>query len=172
MAEMLGKRCPTRDELSKIIRYMEYYYIARKKTCKIFCAVMCLLGVVMLSSYNRGEIFTIIVGGLCFFGAFMAFKYINQITEELNVIRNGDFQVVEGFVGKIGTDSTTPGVSNVVFISKEQQQWDGWFSARHENLCLGLPLLMMYVEPNKIKGGICRVFTPYMLTEEGMHHRV
>lgn len=172
IAEMSGLRLPTDKEIREISEYMNYYYGLRKKTCRKCSVFLGILGIVMILASSSAGIFALVIGVVCFLGVFAALGYKKQIIKDVTVIENGEFQVLDGYVKKIEADMDTPGVSNVIFESIKQQEWKGWFSARHENLNLGLPLLLMYVAPDKIKGGICRVFTPYMLTEEGRKHPI
>lgn len=170
--EMSGLRQPTEKEISEISEYMKYYYGLREKTCTKCSVFLGIFGIVMILASSSAGIFALVIGVVCFLGAFAAIRYEKQIIKDVTVIENGEFQVLDGYVKKIEADMDTPGVSNVIFESIKQQECKGWFSARHENLNLGLPLLLMYVAPDKVKGGICRVFTPYMLTKEGRKHPV
>lgn len=63
-----------------------------------------------------------------------------------------------------------PGVSNIRFQSWKGENAVGWYRVRQEGLQIGTPLLLVYVDKSVINRGICRTFTPYMLSDEGLNY--
>ena len=100
----------------------------------------------------------------------LVFKLIYD-SKTMRVILQGfqdvRFRVLDGTVSAIQLNPTTPGAWNVRFTSLYGQTCDRWFLAREEGLEMGSPLLLVTVDWDAVKKDITRVFTPFMMTEEG-----
>lgn len=170
--EISGLRRPTIQEHKKIAKYFDGFYAARIRTCSRLSVVLCVLGVIFFSSFSTLGIPAIVIGALGFIWAFKLIRDKKAFQNWNHIFEEGQFFVLEGAVKEIGTNIDRTGADNVKFISVHGQVLDEWYVARQEYLHVGAPLLLVYVDENMIKGGYSHVFTPYMLTEGGMKHRL
>jgi len=164
-----GIRRPTPDEVYKITRYYEHLYGKNIRRNKTLSTVFIVLGLFCMCGYTVSGVVSIVVGVIFFAIAFGFIKGKNEAKAKLNVFRSGDFTVIPGSVCEIKTDTTGMlGVSVVRFISHGGKKPDAQFEVRRTQLQVGTPLLLIHVDEDKIRHGLTRVFTPFMLTEEGL----
>ncbi|MCD7884793.1 MAG: hypothetical protein LUI87_13980 [Lachnospiraceae bacterium] len=169
LSEFDGIRRPTPDETYKITRYYEHLYGRNGRTNRILGKVFIVLGFVFICGYMVSGAASIVFGVIFFAIAFGFIKGKNEAKADLNVFRSGDFIVIPGSVCEIKTDTTGMlGVSVVRFISHGGKKLDAQFEVRRTQLQMGTPLLLIHVDEDKIRHGLTRVFTPFMLTEEGL----
>lgn len=169
--EVIGMRVPSDEEKDSIIKYMNAYYNMRQKTCKKCSVIFLVIGVILAFAGSIAGIFALILGIISIFGSFAAIRSRKHFVEDNKVFLDGDFLVLDGYVKRIEADTENPGQSSVLYES-ENQKYSGMFTVRHEGLEVGLPLLLVYVSPDKIAGGVRRAFTPFMLSEAGLKHLV
>ncbi|MCD7893378.1 MAG: hypothetical protein LUG60_06710 [Erysipelotrichaceae bacterium] len=164
-----GIRRPTLDEINKITRYYEHLYQTNDRTHKTLIVVFSVLGIVSMFAYTTSGLGAIVVGIIFLTIAFQLIRGVFEAEAHLNVFRSGDFIVIPGSVYKIMTDTTDlPGVSDVWFMSLGGKKLNLEFQVRRTDLQIGTPLLLIHVDEDKIKHGLTRVFTPFMLSEEGL----
>lgn len=95
---------------------------------------------------------------------FVGFQRIHK--DECEVYKTGNFKVIDGTISEIATNSKTIGCVDVWFES--EMFGNGWYKVLSENVEIGTSAL--FVRPNiqVTKRLQCYVFTPFMLTEEGV----
>ncbi|MCD7744961.1 MAG: hypothetical protein LUI13_06745 [Lachnospiraceae bacterium] len=164
-----GVRKPTQDEIYKITRYYEHLYRNGERSLRPLIVVFAALGLICICGYTVSGTASVVIGIIFLAIAVGLIKGQMDGNPELNVFRSGDFIVIPGSVCEIKTDTTGMlGVSVVKFMSHGGKKLNGEFEARRTELQVGTPLLLIHVDEDKIKHGLTRVFTPFMLTEEGL----
>lgn len=168
--ELSGFRKPNEQERKSISCYFQNVFQGTIRTCKNVSTILCVIGVLAMGSYGINGVVGIGIGLLAFAAAFAAIWTKKKYEGNIQILKNGQFQVLEGKVIEMSTNTEYPGVANVRFQSVQGEVMEMLCTVRMENLQIGTPLLLAYVDKSTIKGGISRAFTPYMLTEEGMKH--
>ncbi|MCD7883654.1 MAG: hypothetical protein LUI87_08125 [Lachnospiraceae bacterium] len=164
-----GVRKPTQDEIYKITRYYEHLYRNGERTLRPLIVVFVALGLICIYGYTVSGTASVVIGIIFLAIAVGLIKGQMDGPSELNVFRSGDFIVIPGSVYEIITDSTGMlGVDDVKFMSRSGIKLDVEFRVRLTQLKVGTPLLLIHVDEDKIKHGLTRVFTPFMLSEEGL----
>lgn len=168
--ELTGFRNPNDQEKDRISRYFQNVFQKNIKTCQTASAVLCVVGVLCMTSYDSMGIMSIIIGLLAFAAAFSAIWTKKGNQQKIEIFKNGRFQVLEGKVMESSMHPDYPGVFNIRFQSWKGENAVGWYRVRQEELQIGTPLLLVYVDKSVINREICRTFTPYMLSDEGLNY--
>lgn len=169
---LTGWRNPTYKEQQDVGEYFENYYAANIRVANGASSILTILGIIFCSGYKSGDIFFCIVG-IVLFG--IVFKMIwdkNDTKRKIPILKNGNFKVMNGQVCEFKSHWESPGAYYANVISEYGEKIDTPFLVRGEGLEIGTPVLVVYVNPQTIKGGLVRAFTPYMLTSEGIKHRL
>lgn len=169
---LTGWRNPTYKEQNDVGKYLENYYAANIRVANGIIIILAILEILFRLGLKNGRIFLDIVG-IVFLG--IAFKVLldkNNEKRKISVFKNGNFKVLDGQVCEFKSHSESPGVYHANVISADGEKIDTSFLLRGEGLKIGSPVLVVYADPQTIKGGLIRAFTPYMLTNEGIKHRL
>ena len=167
-----GFRVPNESEKKAVNHYFQKLLAKRIKFCKRFNIVLCAIGVLNVAFYESAGILVIVLALIAFGMAFLSTQTQKGNQKKMQVFAQGNFRVLDGMVSEISVNPDSPGFSNVRFQSKYGEIFKTWCAVRQEELQIGTPLILVYVDDKTIKGGICSAFSPYMLTEEGSKHQL
>ena len=170
--EMSGFRAPSEYERKAVSHYFQKWFQKRIKFCKRCSSVLCAIGVLNVAFYESAGILAIILALIAFGMAFICIWTKKENQEKIQVFAQGHFQILDGMVSEISVNPDSPGFSNVRFQSKYGEVLSIWCAVRQEELQIGTPLILAYVDDKTVKGGIFRAFSPYMLTEEGLKYQL
>ncbi len=164
-----GIRAPTPEEVRRITRYYEHLYRENDKSLRVLNTVFFVLGFICAWGYTVNGASSLVVAAIFLAMGFGMLRARRKSDADLEIFRRGDFIVIPGRVCGIWVETTgLLGVSDVEFISEGGRRLDARFHARRTQLQMGTPLLLMHVDEKTLKHGMTRVFTPFMLSEEGL----
>lgn len=159
--KFVGFRNPTVKEADLIKRYMNAYYAKGNKISNIVSIIFILLSVIFFASYTDYGAKIIFVG-MVFLGLALKTATGDKKSKKVNeYYQKGQFEVLDGYISKWSTDTTTVNQDSVKFISTQGQLYDQWIGVKTRNLKEGEYLLLVYCRPAKD----VRVFSKDMLTE-------
>lgn len=161
-------RSPTPEEHSILTRIFHHHFSSTGRTASRISTVLCVVGIFLTGSYNSNGLFAVFLGLLCFVFSFVLLyekKKTKMIADRIEV---GNFLVTEGSVYEYHNDWRTAHSYSVRFLSNHGQHLNKWYAARCEEVTNGTPLLLVYVSNSPIKRINAWVFTPFMLTNEGI----
>ena len=176
--DLTGLRRPSINEIKVVSEYMRAYCTKSQSTVEKFGLILLICGLVLIIPGTikifQGEAmatFLVLLGVLAIIG-FISTEYGVQNTEkEIEVFCRGKFRVVEGLVSKIKDHSTTPlGTVDIEFTSMYGQVLNRSFNVKKNKVEINTHLLLVYIdkEDNTIIKKFSQVFTPYMLSEDGI----
>ena len=168
--ELTGFRDPNACEKEFIGQYFEKIFQHQIKTCKGLRIILCVIGIFCVSACSVRGFLALVIGIIAFILAFGTFRTKKEYLNNIQVFKNGQFQVLEGNVTEIFANMEYPGCCNVCFQSAKGETLKTLCTVRQEELQVGTPLLLAYADESVVKGGISRAFTPYMMTEEELKH--
>ena len=165
-------RRPNSYELERLKVFYQRYNNSRMRLCNILSSILSVLGVIFLASFgsipDNTYLFFVVCALLCFAGVFYCVKSKKDIKRENNVYLSGQFAVVDGRVYDLDEKNIMPGYSNIRFITNDGKLLNGWFRVRKESLDKSTPLIFVLDCSNGIKYYSPCVFTPFMLSYEGI----
>ena len=167
---LTGFRNPSEMEIQWVSRYFHEYYKKGIKVSKRISSLLCVVGIMFFSSYLSLGIPGLILGTVFFALSARLIWEKKKYQQWERLYKDGKFRVLDGAISDVSTDTTTVNQDSVKFVSKWGQYLDIWFGVRTKDLRVGTELLLVYVDSSEIKGGSAHVFTPDMLTEEGIRH--
>ena len=132
-------------------------------------AAMVLIGMTVLTGGIIERTAVGVLVGLAFAAAgAITIGQVPKNRKQLSLFEEGRFHVIDGSI----TDrrvSDSPGCSSTEFTSVSGQTYGGLFDVRKEGLYIGCPAILVYIPRQEFggTGNFNRVFTPFMLTEEG-----
>ena len=175
ISDLSGFRFPTEEEIRAVSSYMKSYFGSAMRISRTMGIVLAFLAIFMLLGFFQrktaaGKLGAAVFCIVCAAGAFYAWRTNALTAKSLRVFEEGLFQAIDGSVAGIESVSDNPGFRNVYFMSSRGERADGIFRVRAEKLEEGTPLLLVYVSETEYpqSGDFVRVFTPFMLTEEGI----
>ena len=168
--ESAGFRYPTEYEIQQISACIELSNsksIRRNKRLYIFFMVM---GVSMITTSGTQDSPLVIVAiGFVFLAlAMLCICNKKTMTMETDAVKKGSFCVRDGYISKLGANRTTTGCLNAVFISVDGTFKDGEYRVRCEQVAEGTCAILVHVYFNPQKPPHRYLFTPFMLTDEGI----
>lgn len=169
-------RAPTPKEKELISKHIKTYYKSNKKYGKILNIIYLIFGIVFILNglLNQGSsndiMFSLVLVVIFILGEILIKRSINNQDKKIHIFDTSDFQVADGTATDITTNAEYPGVDNVRFCDKHGEIYPSIYRVRQEELETGTPLLFLYINKEKSPTGreFTRVFTPYMLTDEGI----
>lgn len=165
--ELSGFRKPTNEEKEIISQYFQAIFTRDMKVCKYVSIFLSSIGITaLLSMIFSGPI----VGIVCLIFAIYAITVKKRYQNNIDVFKNGKFQVLEGTVQEMSVNVDYPGAFNVRFQSNNGEILRQWCTVQQRDLQLDTPLLLAYAGNDLIKGGISRAFTPQMLSSDALKH--
>lgn len=170
--ELTGFRKPIENEKDKICRYFENIYRSKKRLFQIFNIIFVVMAIFTLDLRHTNGSFAVFTGLISIAGILGMIWTKRSYRKNIQPFLIGDFHLLEGKVSEISTNMEYPGAVNVRFQSAEGETWNMVGTVRKEGVQIDSPLLLVYAENAAVKEGISRVFTPYMLTDEGMKYRL
>ena len=174
--ELDGIRVPTQEEIARIGRYMRCYYQDNDRLTRILMPAFLVLGLLLVCGVLLGvakatsQRLAFLLLGLILLGVGISgMVHLRTLEARIRPFEQGAFHVVNGSVGEISPNLRYPGIQNVRFVSAGGIALDGYYEARQEELQLGTPLLLVFIKKDEWRFGDFQwVFTPFMLTEEGI----
>lgn len=166
--QLRGLRAPSGEEHERLTLSFQYQYKTLSRTCNRFSSGFAVLGALLMGSYSSGGVFAVLFGLLCFcivFALILSKKKEKMILERISA---GTFQVLEGTVQEYRNDIRTPYSYSVRFLSQYDQLLEEWHHIRYEGVADDSPLLLVYVRNSPIRRVNTWLFTPYMLSDEGL----
>lgn len=170
VGELTGYRNPEKNEIENISSYFEQVFRHTITVCRVAVVLSCIIAIIDITAYDSYGWLSVVIGVVALASALSAVRTAKRNKKSIQMLKEGNFQVLEGKVMEISANTEYPGVSNVRFQSVYGEVMKEWCAVRMEGLEIGTPLLLAYADENVVKKGISRAFTPYMLTEEGKKH--
>lgn len=167
--QLHGLRAPTEDERDRLTLAFQYHYKTISRTCNCFGAIFAVLGLLCISGYKSHGWFALIAGLLFlgpFYGLILSKSREKRVLERISA---GTFQVLDGVVQEYRNDIQTPYSCSVRFSSQYPgETLEKCLSVRYEGVMDGTPLLLVYVHDSPIRKVDTWLFTPFMLSDEGI----
>ncbi len=104
-----------------------------------------------------------IVGILC---VVMFVGFAKTSKAESQIYEKGAFKVIDGYVSEKAPNTEKVGYVNVWFKSNSYS--NGWYQVRVEDVEVGTRLILAKPDIQIGKKLVCHVYTPFMLTDEGI----
>jgi hypothetical protein len=162
---IMGLRRPTARECERVTQHIQTEYASKIRFRGRIASALCVAGLVFMGGAGLAGIF---VGIVCFVAAFFSVYGKNQLKRIIKNFETGNFYVLDAVVLEITANPDNPGISNVRCGDRNGNQIPGLFRARQEGLAVGANILYVRGIFEGEKHPLERVFTPYMLTDEGI----
>lgn len=175
MRRLSGFRRPDKTEIMKVATW--YTVLANRRIQFIgrVCTILITVGIILILSslgYIEDGLTGSVVMGLSvsiviIVGSLIALIYRRNIKKAIPILYSGKFLVLDGMVldtmGANRLDCTS-----VKFISRYDNSICKGLHVRFEEVKKGTPLLMVLFESKDTKEELHCVFTPFMLSDEGI----
>jgi hypothetical protein len=165
---LVGLRRPTARECERITQHIRTEYSSKIRFRGRVGSALCIAGLIFMCSTTADCLTGIFLGIVCFVAAFFSVYGKNRLKRIIKNFEAGNFRVLDAVVLEITANPSTPGVSNVRCGDRNGHQIPGLFRARQEDLAVGANILYVCGTFEGEKRPMERVFTPYMLTDEGI----
>ena len=169
-AALTGLRTPTPAEHRAIVGLMTAHYSAAIRTGSRLANALTAAGVALLFMTGQLGLGALPFGLLAFAGVFFAIAGKNRDRAALRAFQNVAYQVLDGQVCELGSNSERPGYMLVRFLSVQGQQLDMWLPVRREEAALHTPLLLAVSDAAQTGKSIVKAFTPFMLAQPAETH--
>lgn len=163
-------RAPTDYEIKKIsyaLSISNKKHIKRNNLIATIFAVLSGFAILSIDFSKIGDslfsLFLLIVSLACTF-MFVSLKKTSQ--KEIMIFEDGSFKVLDGYISKTSPNLETNGCVNVWFESDTYS--NGWYKVRIENVEIGTKAILVKPDVQLTKRLQCYVFTPFMLSDEGV----
>jgi hypothetical protein len=163
-----GLRSPSEYEQRKISAYIQAEFSQKIRFRKGFSVAFLVLGLILLCGIQESRFAGALLGIGCLAAAVCTLLGIPRLRRIIHTFAEGDFQVLDCVVLDIQPNPNEPGASNVQCGVPGSKPIPGLFRARKEELKTGMQILYITAEIRGDKKPMERVFTPFMLTEEGI----
>ncbi len=165
-----GFRHPTEYEIQRVSACIELSNnksIRRNKRLKIFFMAM---GIFMVTTSGTQDypLVIISIGIVCLLLGLLCVFNRKTLIMENNAVKKGNFYVRDGYISKLEANATTTGCLNAVFTSVEGTFTDRYYRVRTEQVTEGTPAILVHIYYDPAKAAHKYLFTPFMLTDEGI----
>lgn len=165
---------PSGMEKKAVSACMKHALGKNMRMCAVIGTVAGITGLLLLvGSAGAGTIeaktSNLVIACILFLASFFAWKTHAKDKKEIAVFERGMFRVSHGWVTDIDVNTDLPGERNVRFVSVAGETAPGLYRVRYEELEDGTPAILAYMSEEVFPGmgAYTRVFTPYMLSDEG-----
>jgi hypothetical protein len=163
--EFAGLRRPTAYECERITKHIQAEYGSYLRFRVIFALILGVLGLLLMIGGGTAGLIT---GILCLISAGYAVYGRKRLNNIIKTYETGNFSVLDAKVDGIIANPDQPGAYSIKCSDKTGNQIPGLFKARKEDLSVGQDIIYVKCVVDGEKNPLERVFTPYMLTDEGI----
>lgn len=164
MEKFSGWRKPGNEEWLKIVKYCTAKYVSYQNFTNWVTLLLVAIGAVAICRNNPRWTFAILV----FLGAMWFISDFRTMQDKYEMIICREYRVMYATV----TNYKAKGFRKkyeVTLTSETGENMGGGFCVNRKDLDIGTRVLVVYISPDKIKGGMLLALTSFMVSEEGIN---
>ena len=164
MEKFSGWRKPDNEEWFKIVKYCTAKYVSYQNFTNWVTLLLVAIGAVAICGKSTRWTFAI----LFFLGAMWLISDFRTMQKKYDMIICREYRVMYATV----TNYKAKGFRKkyeVTLASETGENMGGGFCVNRKHLDIGVRVLVVYISPDKIKGGMLLALTPFMVSEEGIN---